>query len=292
MSPKEEAIAAIDRARSEMEEALGKLEQFPMFDSGNIGYAAHALQSYLTVINGTTQLLEKRFDTSSDTEVKRWLQGLQHTTELMSHTVAQLMNTASNAPSLKLAETDLSLLVERACAYYRHVAARKQISILFRGPAKAAYVWVDRVALAAALDNLLSNAIKYSPLGKIVQVEIKSTGEQVRCEVRDEGPGISLGEQGRLFHKGVRLSAVPTGGEPSTGFGLAVAWDLVRKIGGDLRCESKPGSGACFIISLPTVAKSTETGRSTERITIPVEWSSSSTTSTKKNGTNDPSSPS
>src|SRR5687768_8866022 len=96
------------------------------------------------------------------------------------------------------------------------------------------------------MDNLLSNAIKYSPLGKIVQVEVKAEGGQACCLVRDEGPGISVAEQARLFHKGVRLSSVPTGGEPSTGFGLAVAWDLVRKIGGDLRCESKPGSGACF----------------------------------------------
>ena len=287
MSPKEEAVAAIDRARGEMEEALSQLEQFPMFDSGNIGYAAHALQSYLTVINGTTQLLEKRFEDSNDMEVHRWLQGLQHTTELMSHTVAQLMNTGSTAPSLKLSEVDLSLLVERACAYYRHMAARKQISILFRAPGKIPYVWVDRVALAAALDNLLSNAIKYSPLGKIVQVEVKAEGDRVDrvcCTVRDEGPGISVAEQARLFHKGVRLSSVPTGGEPSTGFGLAVAWDLVRKIGGDLRCESKPGSGACFIISLPVVSKAAGAARPTDRFTIPVEWS------TKNNGGDGPTS--
>lgn len=278
MSPKEEAVAAIDRARGEMEEALSQLEQFPMFDSGNIGYAAHALQSYLTVINGTTQLLEKRFEDSKDTEVHRWLQGLQHTTELMSHTVAQLMNTGSSAPSLKLSEVDLSLLVERACAYYRHMAARKQISILFRAPGKVPFVWVDRVALAAALDNLLSNAIKYSPLGKIVHVEVEAKGDEVCCKVRDEGPGITESDHKRLFHKGVRLSAVPTGGEPSTGFGLAVAWDLVRKIGGDLRCESKPGSGACFIISLPVASKANRAARPTDRFTIPVAWS------TKNNG--------
>lgn len=286
MSPKEEAVAAIDRARGEMIEALSQLEQLPMFDSGNIGYAAHALQSYLTVINGTTELLQKRFEDSKDTEVHRWLQGLQHTTELMSHTVAQLMNTGSTAPSLKLSEVDLPLLVERACAYYRHLAARKQISVLFRAQGKIPFVWVDRVALAAALDNLLSNAIKYSPVGKIVQVDVKTTGDHVRCEVRDEGPGISLAEQGRLFHKGVRLSAVPTGGEPSTGFGLAVAWDLVRKIGGDLRCESKPGSGACFVISLPAFSKASPTGpaKPTDRINIPVEWSSSTTTIKKNNG--------
>ena len=165
MTPKEAAITAIDRARSEMEEALTQLEQVPMFDSGNIAYVAHALQSYLTVIDGTAQLLEQRFQDAEDPEVRRWLQGLQHTTQLMSHTVCQLMNTGVPGPSFKLSMVDLPILVERACNYYRHVAARKQIRILFRASEDVARVWVDRVALAAALDNLLSNAIKYSPPG-------------------------------------------------------------------------------------------------------------------------------
>ena len=150
MSPKDEAVAAIDRARADMEEALGQLEQIPMFDSGNIAYAAHALQSYLTVINGTSRLLEKKFQDSNDPEVHRWLQGLQHTTELMTHTVCQLMNTGAAGPSLKLSMVEVPVLVERACSYYRHIAARKQIPILFRAGADTPPVWVDRVALAAA----------------------------------------------------------------------------------------------------------------------------------------------
>ena len=275
MNPKEEASAAIDRARAEMEDALKNLEQVPMFDSGNIAYAAHALQSYLTVIGGTTQLLDRRFRDSEDTEVQRWLQGLEHTTELMSHTVCQLMNTGATAPTVKLANVELPILVERACAYYRHVAARKQISILFRALEDTPHVLTDRVALAAALDNLLSNAIKYSPPGKIVQVEVKSEGDKVICKVRDQGPGISEADQGRLFQKGVRLSATPTGGEPTSGYGLAVAWDLVRKIGGELKCESKPGSGACFSISLPVLSATARTSEARDRFTVPVEWGDS-----------------
>ncbi len=273
-NPKDEAAAAIDRARAEMEEALNHLEQFPMFDAGNIGYAAHALQSYLTVITGTTQLLSKRFENSKDTEIKRWLEGLQHTTDLMSHTVSQLMNTGAAAPSLKLANVDLPVLVERACAYYRHIAARKRISLLFRAAEKVPSVLVDRVALAAALDNLLSNAIKYSPPEKLVQVEVRREGNEVLCKVKDEGPGLSQADQAKLFQKGVRLSAVPTAGEPSTGYGLAVAWDLVRKTGGNLTCQTKLGAGACFTISLPIVSKASGKTESVGQLKIPVEWSS------------------
>ena len=87
----------------------------------------------------------------------------------------------------------------------------------------------------------------------------------------DEGPGLSPADQARLYQRGVRLSATPTAGEPSTGFGLAVARDLVMRNGGDLRCESREGAGACFSIHLPLVGQSSpETAPSRGRFTIPI----------------------
>ena len=49
----------------------------------------------------------------------------------------------------------------------------------------------------------------------------------------------------------MRLSAQPTGGEPSTGYGLAVAKELVGQLGGEIWCDSQPGQGACFSVRLP-----------------------------------------
>ena len=73
--------------------------------------------------------------------------------------------------------------------------------------------------------------------------------------MRDEGPGFGAEDQARLFRKGVRLANSPTGGEISTGYGLAIAKDLVEKIGGKIGCESQPGRGAVFFIRLPVVAE-------------------------------------
>jgi signal transduction histidine kinase len=64
-------------------------------------------------------------------------------------------------------------------------------------------------------------------------------------------PGLGPEDRARLFQRGVRLSAQPTGGEPSTGYGLAVAKDLVGQLGGEIWCDSQPGQGACFSVRLP-----------------------------------------
>jgi len=73
----------------------------------------------------------------------------------------------------------------------------------------------------------------------------------VMCSVRDEGPGLSQEDQGKLFQPGVQLSSVATGGEASSGYGLAVAKELIDKLDGDLWCESMLGDGACFSFRLP-----------------------------------------
>jgi two-component system sensor histidine kinase/response regulator len=54
-----------------------------------------------------------------------------------------------------------------------------------------------------------------------------------------------------MFHRYGRLSARPTGGEPSTGLGLSIVKKLVLAMRGELACESTPGNGASFAFRLP-----------------------------------------
>ena len=73
------------------------------------------------------------------------------------------------------------------------------------------------------MDNLLSNAVKFSPAGALIYVDLKQQNETIQFSVRDEGSGIPEEEQPNLFGEFERLSTKPTGGETSTGLGLAIA---------------------------------------------------------------------
>ena len=74
---------------------------------------------------------------------------------------------------------------------------------------------------------------------------------RVILEVSDQGPGISLEDQRKLFGKFQKLSARPTGGEHSSGLGLAIVKSLVDKLGGDIEVKSELGKGAIFRVVLP-----------------------------------------
>jgi two-component system sensor histidine kinase/response regulator len=73
----------------------------------------------------------------------------------------------------------------------------------------------------------------------------------VECRIQDQGPGFTEEDKVRMFRRYVRLSARPTGGEPSTGLGLSIVRKLVRAMNGELICESVSGEGATFIVRLP-----------------------------------------
>jgi signal transduction histidine kinase len=185
-------------------------------------------------------------------EVLIGLESLAHATNLMTHTVSQLMtSSAGAAPTLQVEDVSLPRLVERACAYYGLGARAKHLELIFSAADAIPPVETDRVLVAAILDNLLSNAVKYSPIGKRIWVDVQPERAGVICRVSDEGPGLSREDQARLFLPGVRLGQVPSAGEPSTGYGLAVARRFVDQLGGEIRCASSPGQGATFSLWLP-----------------------------------------
>ena len=131
---------------------------------------------------------------------------------------------------LKLEKADIARLAFRVCNFYRHKAAWKKIEIHAELQPDCCFAWTDRVAVAVVFDNLLSNALKFSENGKQIYVSVRSEKDQIIFSVSDEGPGLSVEDQSRLFQKGVRLSNSPTAGESTLGYGLAIAKDLVEKL--------------------------------------------------------------
>jgi two-component system sensor histidine kinase/response regulator len=141
-----------------------------------------------------------------------------------------------------------------AVRQYQESARQKKIKIQTDFPAEAIIALADFAALDQILDNLISNAIKFSPSGNQIFVSVRPSGKHAECVIRDEGPGFTAEDKTRMFRRYGRLSAHPTGGEPSTGLGLSIVHKLVRAMDGELICESNPGQGAVFTIRLPRPA--------------------------------------
>jgi two-component system phosphate regulon sensor histidine kinase PhoR len=99
--------------------------------------------------------------------------------------------------------------------------------------------------------NLLDNAIKYSPSGGRIEVGLATAGDRLRFTVQDQGLGIPVGEQERIFDKFYRLDPDQRRGIGGTGLGLYICRELVQSMHGRIWVESEPGRGTTFAFELP-----------------------------------------
>ena len=104
--------------------------------------------------------------------------------------------------------------------------------------------------LRQVIGNLISNAIKYSPAGGVVAVHAGPENGHIRVEVRDEGMGIPVNQQSKIFTKFFRGDAAASG-ITGTGLGLAVSRDIVESHGGRIGFKSAEGEGTTFFVELP-----------------------------------------
>jgi len=250
-----EVVLDIARARADLDRALASLELLADNDRQRVSYSAHALNNYLMVVSTTLQHLQRIPAYREDRNVKRSLDSLKQATNLMMSTARGVLTATPDVlPPLLFEPASLAEIAAGVCRTYSDIARGKRVRILWKEPPVRDRVHTDRVAVGAVLDNLLSNAVKYSQPRMAVIVSVTIEAGEVLCSVRDNGPGLNEEDQAKLFQRGVRLTAQPTGGESSTGYGLAVASDLSKALGGRLWCTSTLGEGSCFTLALPLAA--------------------------------------
>jgi two-component system sensor histidine kinase/response regulator len=243
------------RVRTHIELRLARERLREMNEEKNefMGIAAHDLRNPLNVVKGYVEMMreEPALSLQERTEL---LDRIHDTTKRMIEMVQNLLDAnRMERGELKLDLTfmDLTGPINAVIEAQRPRAAAKQQTLCLENASAPLNALVDPSVIVQVLENLVSNAIKYSPPGKRIQVRLFKADGAVRCEVQDEGPGLSAEDQKKLFGKFARLSAKPTGGEPSTGLGLSIVKKMVEAMNGKVRCESELGRGATFVVTLP-----------------------------------------
>ncbi len=118
-------------------------------------------------------------------------------------------------------------------------------------------IWVDVDMIHRVLINLLENAIKFTPSQRRIEIGAQPDGVFVKIWVRDNGPGIALADQQRIFDKFTRLRGKERPG--GLGVGLAFCKLAVQGHGGQIWVESVVDKGTTFWLTLP-VAQKQKTG--------------------------------
>jgi signal transduction histidine kinase len=244
-------VSELEEKRNAIQKQQHDLVRIDRLKDRFLGMAAHDLRNPTASILMAADYLEA---SELDRDQRLFVRDISSQARYMLELIEELLDVSqieSGALELHKERVDAVDFLANEVARHSALGAAKDIRILF-DPAARGVLCADPVRLRQVVDNLLSNAVKYSPKGSTVRVRISSAGDVWRLEVEDEGPGIGPEEQGKLFSYFGRLSAVPTGGESSTGLGMAITRRIVEAHGGEIGVDSKVGEGSTFWVTLPS----------------------------------------
>jgi signal transduction histidine kinase len=192
----------------------------------------------------------------------RLLKNMERSTDRLIFLVEELLDMARlRAGRVVLQKQVLNMgeIITELAAQFRPMLAARGQTLTLDLPAPGSARWSrlavlgDRRRIEQVLVNLLDNAHKYGPEGSDIVVGATPRGEQVRVFVRDQGPGITPGDQHRIFEKFYQGRSAGQG-QPtrpgSLGLGLALARSIIELHGGHIGVHSRPGHGSTFFFTL------------------------------------------
>jgi two-component system OmpR family sensor kinase len=235
----DDEIAELTRTFNAM---LDRLESAFASQRAFVSDAGHELRTPITIIRGHLELLG-----DDPQERRETVELVSDELDRMSRFVEDLLTLAKAERSdfLRLEEVDLDLLTEELMAKASALAPRDwQLERLGAGTLRA-----DRQRLTQAVMSLAHNAVQHTAEGAHIGLGSELEGGRARLWVRDDGPGIALADQERIFD---RFAQAEVGRHDGTGLGLAIVRAIAEAHGGRVDLRSAPGEGSTFTLDLPT----------------------------------------
>lgn len=218
-----------------------------------ISSAAHELRNPMTPLLMQVQSLRDDLRALQGQLPERVLRGAERLDTIVGQyvrratTLLDISRLTSGAFCPESVPTDVSALLADVAMRMAPVAERAQCAIhLHLEPGVNGTL--DPLAVEQIADNLLSNAVKYGA-GKPVSIGLRRRGDLLEFTVSDQGIGISMEDQKRIFDRFERaVSRRESGG---FGVGLWIVGRLVELLGGSLKVDSHAGQGSTFSVRLP-----------------------------------------
>ncbi len=255
VSAEDEVVAIVrditerKQAEADIRSALEKEKELGELKSRFVTMASHEFRTPLATILSSTELIEHYSHKCSEEKKLTHLQRIQASVKQMSGLLNDVL-LLGKAEAGKLEFNPTSLDVTKFCReLVEEMALTVSNHITFCTPIQGLTTYMDDKLLRHILSNLLSNAIKYSPQGGTVHFDLVCEQDKAVFQIKDQGIGIPVADQDKLFNSFHRASNVGT--ISGTGLGLAIVKKSVDLHGGKITVQSEVGASTTFTVTIP-----------------------------------------
>jgi len=215
-----------------------------------IATVSHELKTPIASIKMSLQLLKNKNTGTLNEEQQLLIDSIADDGERLLKITGELLNMTqveTGNIQMNMAGTPAHKIVDYALEAVRFPAGQKNIRLEVQMQDQLPAVFADQEKTAWVLINFLTNAIRYAPENSTVSIAVQQELSSVVFSVRDQGPGIELQYQEKIFD---RYFQVPGSLRTGTGLGLAISREFMEAQGGHIGVESIPGSGSRFYCTL------------------------------------------
>ncbi len=231
---------------------ITKLKELDQLKSDFVATASHELRTPLTSMAMSINLLCESAAAKLTERENLLLQAAAEDVSRLRALVTDLLDLSkieSGRMEMEFERVDARVLVEKAVSPFEEQAKQQEIELSTALADEMAPVRADPNKIVWVLTNLIANALRYTDAGGHIRLSAAQMDGHVHFAVSDDGAGIPLAYQSKIFDKFVQINDERAAG--GSGLGLAICREMVKAHGGAIWVDSQPGAGSRFTFSLP-----------------------------------------
>jgi signal transduction histidine kinase len=251
-------ILDLTQKSTELEKANAELKRLDQLKSTFISSVSHELRTPLTVIKEFISLMLEGHVGSLTEDQREYLgianKNIMRLTNLIETLLDFSRIESGKGLKLRFEPSRLMEVVEDAVMTFSQQMEEKRITLENRLDPDIPIVLIDRNRLVEVFINLIGNGIKFTPPGGKITIDSKGLTEKrnyLKIVVTDTGVGILPEDLPKIFDRFYQGERTQAGIITGTGLGLAIAKEIIEGHQGFIQAESKFGSGASFVFSIP-----------------------------------------
>jgi len=221
-----------------------------------VNIVSHQLRAPLTNLRWAVQfLLSEEFDASNEEQNIEYFDIIKENSARMEGLIDDLLTITrlrEGKMDNRKSKFVLTTLTEEVISEYKSVADASNIELELKAPKDLPDIFFSYPLIKIVVENLISNAINYSKRDSKILVELKVLSKEIRFQIKDQGIGIPIEDQKRIFQKFFRARNAIRAEVYGTGLGLFIVKLILDGMNGKVWFASRKDKGSTFYFSLPT----------------------------------------